>query len=249
MNKIEKSISFILIIIVLSFINCNTKKPREDLTEPLRETVRPTNKVKKNVDYEAIYDSLVKEYKAEIITEKEFKNFRRKSNYINTIEAHDLKYPPELFGGKEFEDKIRYYELPSDINMQQYGSNGIIFGDLNGDNKRDCIVSVFRSDGYNEVTFFYVFINYGTKFKLEDVTNEGAICGCKKEGWPNRFRYQIIKDGFFQGISQCHHQDAHCCPSLYFKSKVEFSEGKLKFYSSKFVMDDATKYRPTPEIK
>ncbi|MGK0325627.1 MAG: hypothetical protein ACJA1D_000968, partial [Polaribacter sp.] len=159
------------------------------------------------------------------------------------------KYPPELLGGKEFEDKISYYELPSNINMQEYGNNGIIFGDLNGDNKRDCVVSVFRSDGYNEVTFFYVFINYGTEFKLEDVTNEDAICGCKKEGWPNRFRYQIIKNGFLQGVSRCHYQDAHCCPSLSFKSKVEFSEGKLKFYSSAFVMDSATEYRPTPEIK
>jgi len=164
------------------------------------------------------------------------------------IAAYDLKNPPELLGGKDNADNINYYSLPTEINTAEYGNNGIIFGDLNSDNKRDCIISVFRSDGYNEVTFFYVFINDGNTFKLENVTNEDAICGCKKEGWPHRFRYQIIKDGYLKGVSECHYKDAHCCPSLYFKTKVQFAYGKLQFHSAEFVMDDSSKHRPTPNI-
>jgi hypothetical protein len=124
----------------------------------------------------------------------------------------------------------------------------MLFGDLNSDNKRDCIISVFRADRYNEVTFFYVFINYGDTFKLENVTNEDAICGCKEDGWPHLFRYQKIEDGYLKGVSKCHYMDAHCCPSLYFRTKVKFTDGKLKFHSAEFVMDNAIKYRPTPVI-
>jgi hypothetical protein len=231
-----------VLMVSLIFIECNTKSPK-------KEAVKPVKEVKEAVDYEAIYNSLVSEYKSEIISEKEFDNFKSKSDYIKVIEAYDLKNPPELFGGKGNADNISFYELPTNINTQEYGNNGIIFGDLNADNERDCIISVLRSDGYNEVTFFYVFINYGTTFKLEDVTNEDAICGCKKEGWPHQFRYQIIEDRFLKGVSECHYKDAHCCPSLYFKTKVEFKNGKLQFYSAEFVMDNATEYRVTPSIE
>jgi len=93
-----------------------------------------------------------------------------------------------------------------------------------------------------------VFINYGKTFKLADVTNETEICGCKREGWPNSFRYQKIEDGFLKGISICHHNDAHCCPSIYLKTKVKFIQGKLQFHSAKFVMDDGIEHRPTPNI-
>jgi hypothetical protein len=230
------------LIASLAFIRCNTKSIN-------KEQIKTTNEVKKAVDYEAVFNSLVSEYKPEITSQKEFKNFKNKSNYEDEIEAYDLRNPPEILGGKINIDNIRYYELPTNINTQEYGNNGIIFGDLNNDNKRDCIISVFRSDGYNEVTFFYVFINHGDTFKLADVANEDAICGCEKEGWPHRFRYQIIEDGYLKGVSECHYKDAHCCPSLYFKTKVKFTEGTLKFDSAEFVRDDGTEYRPTPKIE
>ena len=35
---------------------------------------------------------------------------------------------------------IRYYSVPTEINVQNYLNNSILFGDLNGDDKRDCIV-------------------------------------------------------------------------------------------------------------
>ena len=134
------------------------------------------------------------------------------------------------------------------INEQEYGNNTILFGDLNGDNKRDCIISVFRSNHYDEVTFFYVFINHGNTFILEDVTNETEICGCNSSFWPNRFRYQKIENGFLKGTSMCHYEDAHCCPSIHLKTKVKFIEGKLQFDSAEFVKDNGVKYRPTPVL-
>ena len=221
-----------------------TEKPDQKI-DAIETEIKPIKKPTEKLDHEAIYKSLISEYKAENTSKKEFRKFKKKSNYIDVIEAYDLENPPEILGGKSNADNIRYKMLP-EINTQKYGNNGVMFGDLNEDGKRDCIISVFRSDGYNEVTFFYVFINYGDTFKLEDVTNEDDICGCKKEGWPHRFRYQIIEDGYLKGISECHYQDAHCCPSLYFRTKVKFTEGKLQFHGAEFVMDDAIQYRPTP---
>ena len=46
----------------------------------------------------------------------------------------------------------------------------------------------------------------------------------------------------------CHYKDAHCCPSIYLKTKVKFIKGKLQFDSYEFIMDDAVKYRPTPNM-
>lgn len=211
--------------------------------------VHPTKKKEPaKTDFEAIHQSIVLEFKPEIITFEEFDNFKKKSDYINVIENYDYENSIEYFGGKDNEVNINYHPLPTKINEQEYGNNTILFGDLNGDNKRDCIISVFRSNGYDEVTFFYVFINYDSTFKLVDVTNETVICGCKEEGWPHRFRYQVIEDGFLKGISECHYKDAHCCPSIYLKTKVVFLNGKLQFDSSEFVMDDGIEYRPTPNL-
>lgn len=232
-------VGFLIASIV--FIECDTKSTQ-------KEVIKSVKQVTEELDYKAIYNHLIAEYKPEIISEEEFDNFKSKSNYIEAIKAYDLKSPPELFGGKEYEDNISYYDLPTEINTQKYGNNSILFGDLNNDRKRDCIISVFRSDGYNEVTFFYVFINNGSTFSLEDVANEDDICGCKKEGWPHLFRYQKIEDGYLKGISECHYMDAHCCPSLYFRTKARFTDGKLKFHSAEFVMDDAIQYRPTPKL-
>lgn len=78
------------------------------------------------------------------------------------------------------------------------------------------------------------------------MANEDEICGCKASGWPSRLRYQKIEDGYLKGVSECHYKDAHCCPSIYFKTKVKFIDNKLQFYSAEFVMDDATEHRPTP---
>ena len=192
------------------------------------------------------FTAVTEEYTPEYIEAEEFENFKEKSDYINTIEAYDKKNYKK-YTGLNTKD-IRFNDVPTEINVQNYLNNSILFGDLNGDNKRDCIVSVFRSDNYNEITYFYVFINYGTYFKLEDVQSEDDICGCMNEGWPSLFRYQKIEDGYLKGISMCHYKDAHCCPSIYFKTKVEFKNGKLQFNSAEFFLDDATKYRPTPTI-
>lgn len=245
MTKTTTIFTFSIIIVTLLLIRCNYISSKKDSPKNSKEAVDTKTEI---IDFEAAYKTLVFEYKPEITTEEEFDNFKNKSNYIKVIEAYDAKNPSELFGGKKYADNISYYELPTEINTQKYANNSILFGDLNDDDKRDCIISVLRSDGYNEVTFFYVFINYGSSFKLEDVANEDDICGCKKEGWPHQFRYQKIEDGYLKGVSDCHYQDAHCCPSLTFRAKVKFTNGKLQFHSTEFVQDNAIQYRPTPVI-
>lgn len=259
----RKFIVFGIMSILLLFSSCINQKTKNNSlndsqesfeiktgsVDTIKKLVLPVNKKgPERIDYEAVYKSLVSEFEPEIITEEEFDNFKNKSNYIKVIEAYDTKNSIEYFGGKEKEENIRYYALPTEINTKEYSSNSILFGDLNEDGKRDCIIIAYRSDMYNEVAFLYVFINKGTTFKLEDVTNEADICGCKEGGWPSRFRLQKIEDGFFKGVSECHYQDAHCCPSLYFKTKVKFTKGKLQFHSAEFVMDDAIQYRPTPVL-
>jgi hypothetical protein len=261
--KARKIITLGSLLISLLLIQCNGIGSKKDFpknsqesseiksesTDTIKEPIWPVNKKEpERIDYEAVYKSLVSEFEPEITSEEEFDNFKKKSNYIKVIEAYDSKNSIEYFGGKENEENIRYYALPTEINTKEYSSNSILFGDLNEDGKRDCIIIAYRSDMYNEVAFLYVFINKGTTFKLEDVTNEAAICGCKEGGWPSRFRLQKIEDGFLEGVSECHYQDAHCCPSLYFRTKVEFSKGKLQFHSAEFVMDDAIQYRPTPTL-
>ncbi|QXP70753.1 hypothetical protein H0I29_01260 [Polaribacter sp. R2A056_3_33] len=249
--RIQKLYFLLLISVSLVCIECDKKVAKNKLKTDVKIEEKDTVKGlvdKENIDYEAIYDSLVEEYKPEVITEEEFNNFKKKSNYSNVIKAYDAKNSIAFFGGKKNEENIRYYPVATNINEQEYGNNTILFGDLNGDDKRDCIISVFRANNYEEVTFFYVFINKGTTFKLEDVTNETEICGCKSNSWPNSFRYQKIEDGFLKGLTVCHYNDAHCCPSIYLKTKVKFTEGKLQFDSAHFVMDDAVKYRPTPNL-
>lgn len=248
---IKKYLIIISLLLAIIFIECSNNKKgnikQNDSTDKIIKPIDTKNLIEKK-DYEAIHKSLISEFKPEIVSLDEFTNFKKKSNYINVIVDYDSKNSIEYFGGKNNEKNIHYHPLPTKINEQEYGNNKILFGDLNDDKKRDCIISVFRSDGYDEITFFYVFINYGSTFKLENVTNETVICGCIKEGWPHRFRYQIIEDGFLKGVSECHYKDAHCCPSIYLKTKVKFINGKLQFYSSAFVMDDGLEYRPTPNL-
>ena len=245
--RIQKLCFLAITLISLLFIECNKKAENTSLKTSGKDTIKETPQ-KRVVDSKAKYNALLDELKPEKITEEEFLSFKKKSNYIKEIEAYDAKNSIEYFGGKENEKNINYAPIATRINEQEYGNNTILFGDLNGDLKRDCIISVFRSNHYDEVTFFYVFINRGTTFKLEDVTNETEICGCKSNFWPNIFRYQKIEDGFLKGISTCHYNDAHCCPSIYFKTKVKFIDGKLQFDSTDFVMDEGVAYRPTPNL-
>jgi hypothetical protein len=259
-TKIQNLCYLLIVLILLLFIKCDKKVASKNsvLNKPIRQVINieKEDTLKKieekqkieNIDFEEVYNSFDSIFKPELITDEEFINFKKKSNYLEIIEKYDSKNSIELFGGKENEKNISYYPTPININEQEYANNSILFGDLNGDKKRDCIISVFRSNGYDEVTFFYVFINHSSSFRLESVTNETEICGCKTAGWPNRFRYQIIEDGFLKGVSMCHYKDAHCCPSIYLKTKVKFLKGKLQFDSYEFVMDDAIKYRPTPDI-
>jgi hypothetical protein len=263
MNQIEitkitlqmniKLYNYLFIAIFLVFqLGCKNKsidlkfEQHKDTLKALPKIiVKPVNKTQNE-----ILSDLKKMHQPEIISAQEFQNFRLKSDYIASIEKYDQKYPLDYFGSLQNMGDIRYYELPTEPNSTQYGSNSFVFGDLNNDGKRDCVVTAIRSEGYNEVHFFYVFLNNDTFFSLVDVACEDDLSGYKYDSWPSGFRYQKIENGFFKGITFCHYNDAHCCPSLIFKAEAKLENDKLQYYNATFVMDDEDfmKYRPTPSL-
>lgn len=199
---------------------------------------------------ERLLDSLKTAYEPIKVTQSEFKNFKMKSNYKQVINDYKDELFRTYFDYLNSEEKFRFYSVPTEVNKKQYGSNSFVFGDLNNDGRKDCIVTSLSSDMYNEIHFFYVFINDGKRFKLMDVVSEEDLAGCKNGGWPSSFRYQKIEAGFFKGISFCHYKDAHCCPSLVFKSNAKYIDDQLQFHSAEFVFDEPyiMKYRPTPSL-
>jgi hypothetical protein len=107
MIKIKNLILIGSLIASFVFIECNTKSPQKEVITPIKEAITPIKEVEKAIDYEAIYNSLVIEYKPEITSEKEFKNFKNKSNYEDVIETYDVRNPPEILGGKSNKENIQ----------------------------------------------------------------------------------------------------------------------------------------------
>ncbi|NOR29241.1 MAG: hypothetical protein GQ540_12005 [Lutibacter sp.] len=235
----KKRYNLYILLLTLFVLGCKNDKSEEKV-EQNKETIKVLEKPKILSEKESkiILQKLEIEQESTLITQAEFNNFKLKSNYIEAIEKYDENNKPlPYFRGTE-EDKLRYYPLPTEVNAKQYESNSFVFGDLNNDGMRDCIVTAVRSNMYDEVHFFYIFINNGNLFKLIDVACEDDLSGCKNGGWPSSFRYQKIEDGVFKGITFCHYNDAHCCPSLVFKCEAKFVESKLQFYKADFVFQD-----------
>ncbi|MGV8944895.1 MAG: hypothetical protein ACOH1N_00570 [Lutibacter sp.] len=240
-----------MLLIMFFVLGCQNNQPVIKV-EQKEDTIEVIEKPKLLTKYESdlILFNLEREHEPTLITQEEFENFKLKSNYLKAIEKYDKKNPLAYFSHIKDKDNLRYYDLPKEMNAKEYGSNSFVFGDLNNDGKRDCIVTAVRSDMYNEIHFFYVFINNADAFQLVDVACEDDISGCINGGWPSSFRYQKIEDSLFKGIVFCHYQDAHCCPSLVFKGQAKLVNNKLQFYRAEFVMDDPDfiKYRATPPL-
>ncbi|OBQ56560.1 hypothetical protein JJL45_12875 [Tamlana sp. s12] len=209
-----------------------------------------TDPPKSVLSSEVLIENLIEAQEPNSISKKAFEEFKTKSNYIEVIEAYDKKNKlPGWFSETPY-DELNYSNLPTEANTKTYSSNDFVFGDLNMDGLNDAVVTGVRSNGYNEIHFFYVFLNQGDSFKLVDVACESDLAGCEEQGWPNIFRNQKIENGLFTGRAVCHYNDAHCCPSITLKSYAKLIDQKLKFYKADFITDDDdfVKYRPTPAL-
>ena len=230
----------ILVSLILIFTSCKKEKGLHIVTKKTPSIIKnqDTTKHKSYADLNSNkeYDSIVESLTPSLISEKEFENCKMKSNYIKAIEKYDTTHKDEIYGNGD---------IPTVINEQKYLTNTILFGDLNGDKKRDCIIIIHREGGYDFYDYYYVFINKGDEFKLTDVQTDNDICGCIYDGgWPNLLRYQKIEDGMLHGISMCHQGDAHCCPSVILRTKIKLINKKLQFQSSEFIFDDYPGERP-----
>lgn len=240
LTAMKISLYVCMTVMVFFVLGCQHKNPEKKIKQN-KDTIEVVKKpvILTKIESELILQNLKKEQEPTLITLEEFENFRIKSNYLEVIKKYDEKNSPlSYFNYVKNKDDLRYYDLPTEVNTRKYGSNSFVFGDLNNDGKRDCIVSAIRSDMYNEVCFFYVFINNGNSFELVDVACENDLSGYKKASWPSSFRYQKIENGMFKGITFCHYKDAHCCPSLVFKAQAKLIDSKLQFFKADFVFQD-----------
>lgn len=117
---------------------------------------------------------------------------------------------------------------------QLFGPTPIMYGDLNNDNLRDLVVSVHTEGGgtggnklwWNDL---FVFLNQKDKLILASVTPDQEISGCNIYG---HFTAKKIDNGYLIGNSSCYGEDdAFCCPSLNYITKVSLSKDTLVFHS------------------
>ncbi|GIV30571.1 MAG: hypothetical protein KatS3mg028_1637 [Bacteroidia bacterium] len=106
-----------------------------------------------------------------------------------------------------------------------------LFGDLNNDKVIDVVADVQTEGGggggnvwWNDI---FVFLSNGKQYSLTSYNKSPDICGCK-DGY---FYPEKIENGLLKGNSSCYdwEKDAHCCPSLKYKTTVKFDGTQLVF--------------------
>ncbi len=109
-----------------------------------------------------------------------------------------------------------------------FAANAILEGDLNNDKISDLIISVHTegggAGGNNYSQDIFTFISENGTYKLNSVSPDSEFSICDGD-----FRAKRILDNLLIGTSSCYGpDDARCCPSLYYETKVAFENGKLK---------------------
>lgn len=145
----------------------------------------------------------------------------------STVELNLYKVPDEI---DTTEFLLIALIFPRIKNSNLYGSEGVLVGDLNGDNNQEIIVAVQNEGAYGGNLWwqdFFVFNLVDNKYKLLSVNNDGDISGCSQ----GIFRAREIKNGILVGESQCYDEnDPHCCPSLSYRTEVKMINDSLVFF-------------------
>lgn len=117
------------------------------------------------------------------------------------------------------------------------GSNSIVFGDLNADQKNDIVICV-SSEGENgsavlpDPNKIFVFLNSNNEYKLSCVTDADILNG----GNPGFYYPVEIKDGSLLGMSFLWGKgDSESNPTSIYTSVSKFADNKLLFINKTFV--------------
>lgn len=180
---------------------------------------------------------------------------KTESSHINPIFDENVlsdikKYYQEEYGeNAKFEPEvtdstynITYRHIPDEEEPTDYfliaiyiptKNRDLIYGDLNSDNLQDLVVAVSTEGGGtggNGIRWgdLFVFLNQNDKLTLASVTKDYELTDCVAGYfWP-----ATINNGYLIGNSYCYDsEDAHCCPSLKYLTKVKFSKNKLVYQS------------------
>lgn len=129
----------------------------------------------------------------------------------------------------EKEGVIVTITIPLTKGQELYGAIPILEGDLNNDRKDDLVVTVHTEFGNSAAQDLFVFLNENETYRLATVADHREISGCRGIFWARK-----IKDNVIEGKSSCYAaDDAVCCPSLHYRTKVAFENNTLKVLSKK----------------
>jgi hypothetical protein len=119
--------------------------------------------------------------------------------------------------------------IPLIKDQELFGAIPILEGDLTKDSKKDFVISVHTEFGNSASQDIFIFINENEKYRLATVTGHQNVSGCT-----GFFLARKIKNNLILGNSSCYSgNDAMCCPSIHYKTKVAFDNNELKYVSKK----------------
>lgn len=129
----------------------------------------------------------------------------------------------------EKEGVIVTITIPLTKERELFGAIPLLEGDLNRDRKNDLVVTVHTEFGNSASQDLFVFLNENETYRLATVADHREISGCKGTFWARKIKRNLII-----GKSSCYSaDDANCCPSLHYKTKVAFENNTLKVLSKK----------------
>ncbi len=143
--------------------------------------------------------------------------------------ATELTYTHIPENDDEKEGVIVTITIPLTKERELFGAIPILEGDLNNDRKKDLVITVHTEFGNSASHDLFVFLNENETFRLATVAGHQEISGCKGAFWARKIKRNLIV-----GKSSCYSaDDANCCPSLHYKTKVAFDNNQLKVLSKK----------------
>jgi hypothetical protein len=132
---------------------------------------------------------------------------------------------------EENDGRLIVITIPLIRDQDLWGAKPILEGDLNNDLKNDLVITVHTEFGNSAAQEIFVFINEQENFRLATVTGHQDLSGCNGYFWARR-----IENNLIIGNSSCFAaEDAMCCPSLHYQTKVAFDSNELKFVSKRSI--------------
>jgi len=130
---------------------------------------------------------------------------------------------------EEKEGRIVTITIPLTKGQKLVGAIPVLEGDLNRDRKSDLLVTVHSEFGNSASQDLFLFLNANERYRLATVADHREISGCR-----GTICARKIKDNVIEGHSSCYAaDDAVCCPSLHYKTRVAFENNVLKVLSKK----------------